>query len=323
MHQNSNQLQQQLIAFSVYFCSKYNTMSIAIHNISKSYGTQKALDAISFTINKGEIVGFLGPNGAGKSTLMKILTTYLTADEGSAKVNGFDVNSQQKDVQLSIGYLPEHNPLYLDLYVREYLAFNADVYKVAKSRIEEVIQLTGLTTESHKKIGQLSKGYRQRVGLANALLHNPDVLILDEPTTGLDPNQLVEIRNVIKNAGKDKTVFLSTHIMQEVEAICDRVIIIDKGKIVADKQLEKLISESATQIIEVEFDQEINETQIATIENISSYSNIDGAIWELTFATDKDMRPVVFDFATANGLKTLQLSQKNKNLETVFREVTK
>ncbi len=323
MHQNSNQLQQQLIAFSVYFCSKYNTMSIAIHNISKSYGTQKALDAISFTINKGEIVGFLGPNGAGKSTLMKILTTYLTADEGSAKVNGFDVNSQQKDVQLSIGYLPEHNPLYLDLYVREYLAFNADVYKVAKSRIEEVIQLTGLTTESHKKIGQLSKGYRQRVGLANALLHNPDVLILDEPTTGLDPNQLVEIRNVIKNAGKDKTVFLSTHIMQEVEAICDRVIIIDKGKIVADKQLEKLISESATQIIEVEFDQEVNETQIATIENISSYSNIDGAIWELTFATDKDMRPVVFDFATANGLKTLQLSQKNKNLETVFREVTK
>ena len=298
-------------------------MSIAIQNISKSYGTQKALDSISFSINKGEIVGFLGPNGAGKSTLMKILTTYLTADEGSAKVNGFDVSSQQKEVQLSIGYLPEHNPLYLDLYVREYLAFNADVYKVAKSRIEEVIQLTGLTSESHKKIGQLSKGYRQRVGLANALLHNPDVLILDEPTTGLDPNQLVEIRNVIKNAGKDKTVFLSTHIMQEVEAICDRVIIIDKGKIVADKQLEKLISESATQIIEVEFDQRVNENQIATIENISSYSNIDGAIWELTFATDKDMRPVVFDFATANGLKTLQLNQKNKNLETVFREVTK
>ncbi|HCF04042.1 gliding motility-associated ABC transporter ATP-binding subunit GldA [Flavobacterium sp.] len=298
-------------------------MSIVIQNISKSYGTQKALDSISFSINKGEIVGFLGPNGAGKSTLMKILTTYLTADEGSAKVNGFDVSSQQKEVQLSIGYLPEHNPLYLDLYVREYLAFNADVYKVAKSRIEEVIQLTGLTSESHKKIGQLSKGYRQRVGLANALLHNPDVLILDEPTTGLDPNQLVEIRNVIKNAGKDKTVFLSTHIMQEVEAICDRVIIIDKGKIVADKQLEKLISESATQIIEVEFDQKVNENQIATIENISSFSNIDGAIWELTFATDKDMRPIVFDFATTNGLKTLQLNQKNKNLETVFREVTK
>lgn len=298
-------------------------MSIEIKNLSKSYGTQKALDAISFAIKKGEIVGFLGPNGAGKSTLMKILTTYLTADEGNAKVNGYDVNSQQKDVQLSIGYLPEHNPLYLDLYVREYLAFNADVYKVAKSRIEEVIQLTGLASESHKKIGQLSKGYRQRVGLANALLHNPDVLIWDEPTTGLDPNQLVEIRNVIKNAGKDTTVFLSTHIMQEVEAICDRVIIIDKGKIVADTKLEKLISETSTQIIEVEFDQKVTETQIATIENISSYTNTNGSIWELTFATDKDMRPVVFDFATANGLKTLQLNQKNKNLETVFREVTK
>ena len=298
-------------------------MSIEIQNISKSYGTQKALDAISFSINKGEIVGFLGPNGAGKSTLMKILTTYLTADEGSAKVNGFDVNTEQKDVQLSIGYLPEHNPLYLDLYVREYLAFNADVYKVAKSRIEEVIQLTGLSSESNKKIGQLSKGYRQRVGLANALLHNPDVLILDEPTTGLDPNQLVEIRNVIKNAGKDKTVFLSTHIMQEVEAICDRVIIIDKGKIVADKKLEKLILETTTQIIEVEFDQEVIATQMATIENISSYSKINGTLWELTFATDKDMRSIVFDFATANGLKTLQLNQKNKNLETVFREVTK
>jgi ABC-2 type transport system ATP-binding protein len=316
-------LKQQINAFSVYFCSKYKAMSIAIQNISKSYGTQKALDAISFSINKGEIVGFLGPNGAGKSTLMKILTTYLTADEGSAKVNDFDVTTQQKDVQLSIGYLPEHNPLYLDLYVREYLAFNADVYKVAQSRIDEVIQLTGLTAESHKKIGQLSKGYRQRVGLANALLHNPDVLILDEPTTGLDPNQLIEIRNVIKNAGKDKTIFLSTHIMQEVEAICDRVIIIDKGKIVADKKLEKLISETATQIIEVEFDQEVKETQIATIENISSYTTTNGTIWELTFATDKDMRPSVFDFATANGLKTLQLNQKNKNLETVFREVTK
>ena len=323
MYQNSNRLKQQLIAFSVYFCTKFIAMSIAIQNISKSYGTQKALDSISFSINKGEIVGFLGPNGAGKSTLMKILTTYLTADEGSAKVNGFDVSSQQKDVQLSIGYLPEHNPLYLDLYVREYLAFNADVYKVAKSRVEEVIQLTGLTSESHKKIGQLSKGYRQRVGLANALLHNPDVLILDEPTTGLDPNQLVEIRNVIKNAGKDKTVFLSTHIMQEVEAICDSVIIIDKGKIVADKQLEKLISESATQIIEVEFDQKVSETQIATIENIHLYTTTNGTNWELTFTTDKDMRPLVFDFATANGLKTLQLNQKNKNLETVFREVTK
>ncbi|UFH35913.1 gliding motility-associated ABC transporter ATP-binding subunit GldA [Flavobacterium acetivorans] len=298
-------------------------MSIEVNNISKSYGAQKALDNITFSVKKGEIVGFLGPNGAGKSTLMKILTTYLHADEGTAIVNGHDVNSNQKAVQLSIGYLPEHNPLYLDLYVREYLAFNADVYKVAKSRIEEVIQLTGLTAESHKKIGQLSKGYRQRVGLANALLHNPDVLILDEPTTGLDPNQLIEIRNVIKNVGKDKTVFLSTHIMQEVEAICDRVIIINNGLIVADKKLDKLISADKEQVIEVEFDYKIEEQAIAKIENLTSYKNTHDMIWELTFLADKDMRPVVFDFATANGLKTLQLNQKNKNLEAVFREITK
>ena len=298
-------------------------MSIEVNNISKSYGAQKALDNISFSIKKGEIVGFLGPNGAGKSTLMKILTTYINADEGSAMVNGHDVNTNQKAVQLSIGYLPEHNPLYLDLYVREYLAFNADVYKVAKSRIEEVIQLTGLSTESHKKLGQLSKGYRQRVGLANALLHNPDVLILDEPTTGLDPNQLIEIRNVIKNAGKDKTVLLSTHIMQEVEAICDRVIIINNGKIVTDKKLDNLISADKEQIIEVEFDYKIEEQAIAKIENLVSYKNTHDMIWELTFKADKDMRPAVFDFANANGLKTLQLNQKNKNLEAVFREITK
>jgi ABC-2 type transport system ATP-binding protein len=298
-------------------------MSIEVNNISKSYGAQKALDNISFSVKKGEIVGFLGPNGAGKSTLMKILTTYIAADEGTALVNGHDVASDQKAVQLSIGYLPEHNPLYLDLYVREYLAFNADIYKVAKPRIEEVLQMTGLTTESHKKIGQLSKGYRQRVGLANALLHNPDVLILDEPTTGLDPNQLIEIRNVIKNAGKDKTVFLSTHIMQEVEAICDRVIIINKGKIVADKKLDHLISADKEQVIEVEFDYKIEEQAIAKIENLTSYKNTHDMIWELTFLADKDMRPAVFDFATANGLKTLQLNQKNKNLEAVFREITK
>ncbi|PKH67129.1 gliding motility-associated ABC transporter ATP-binding subunit GldA [Flavobacterium sp. ALD4] len=298
-------------------------MSIQVNNISKSYGAQKALDNISFSVKKGEIVGFLGPNGAGKSTLMKILTTYIAADKGTALVNGHNVTSDQKAVQLSIGYLPEHNPLYLDLYVREYLAFNADIYKVAKSRIEEVVQMTGLTTESHKKIGQLSKGYRQRVGLANALLHNPDVLILDEPTTGLDPNQLIEIRNVIKNAGKDKTVFLSTHIMQEVEAICDRVIIINNGKIVADKKLDHLISADKEQVIEVEFDYKIEEQAIAKIENLTSCKNTHDMIWELTFKTDKDMRPAVFDFATANGLKTLQLNQKNKNLEAIFREITK
>lgn len=298
-------------------------MSIEVNNISKSYGAQKALDNISFSVEKGEIVGFLGPNGAGKSTLMKILTTYINADEGTAVVNGHDVNLNQKAVQLSIGYLPEHNPLYLDLYVREYLAFNADVYKIAKTRIEEVIVLTGLSSESHKKIGQLSKGYRQRVGLANALLHNPEVLILDEPTTGLDPNQLIEIRNVIKNAGKDKTIFLSTHIMQEVEAICDRVIIINNGKIVADKKLDKLISADKEQVIEVEFDYKIEEQAIAKIEHLTSYKNTHDMIWELTFLADKDMRPAVFDFANENGLKTLQLNQKNKNLEAVFREITK
>jgi ABC-2 type transport system ATP-binding protein len=203
------------------------------------------------------------------------------------------------------------------------LAFNADVYKVAKSRIEAVIQLTGLSAESHKKIGQLSKGFRQRVGLANALLHNPDVLILDEPTTGLDPNQLVEIRNVIKNVGKDKTVFLSTHIMQEVEAICDRVIIINNGKIVADKKLDNLISAEKEQIIEVEFDYKVEEQLIAKIENLTSFKNTHDMSWELTFKADKDMRPTVFDFANANGLKTLQINQKTKNLEAVFREITK
>jgi ABC-2 type transport system ATP-binding protein len=298
-------------------------MSIEVQNISKNYGTQKALDNVSFSVKKGEIVGFLGPNGAGKSTLMKILTTYINADEGSAVVNGFDVNTNQLDVQKSVGYLPEHNPLYLDLYVREYLAFNADVYKVAKSRIEEVIILTGLSPESHKKIGQLSKGYRQRVGLATALLHNPDVLILDEPTTGLDPNQLVEIRELIKNIGKDKTVFLSTHIMQEVEAICDRVIIINHGKIVTDKNLDLLVSEKTEQIIEVEFDKVIDEKLFSNLPNIKSYKKVHDLVWELSFATEADMRPVVFDFAHENELKTLQLNLKNKNLESIFREMTK
>jgi ABC-2 type transport system ATP-binding protein len=297
-------------------------MSIEVTNISKNYGSQKALDSISFSVQKGEIVGFLGPNGAGKSTLMKILTTYLTADSGTAMVNGNDVVTNSKDVQKSVGYLAENNPLYLDLYVKEYLEFNADVYKADKSRIAEVIALTGLTPESHKKIGQLSKGYRQRVGLASALLHNPDVLILDEPTTGLDPNQLVEIRELIKNIGKDKTVFLSTHIMQEVEAICDRVIIIAKGKIVADKKLDTIFGADKEQIIVVEFDYKIEEEAVRRIPKLKSYKNTHDMTWELVFESDKDMRPAVFDFAHDNGLKTLQLNQKNKNLEAVFRELT-
>ncbi|NHM08108.1 gliding motility-associated ABC transporter ATP-binding subunit GldA [Flavobacterium sp. CYK-4] len=298
-------------------------MSIEVHQISKSYGSQKALDAVSFAIQKGEIVGFLGPNGAGKSTLMKILTTFITADSGQASVNGFDVTTQPKAVQQSIGYLPEHNPLYLDLYVREYLEFNAEVYGVDQKRIEEVISLTGLKPESHKKIGQLSKGYRQRVGLANALLHNPDVLILDEPTTGLDPNQLLEIREVIRNVGKDKTVFLSTHIMQEVEAICDRVIIIDQGKIVTDKKLEAAIRPTQEQIIEVEFDREVTQELLQNLPQLVSCNTNDNKTWELTFMAPEDSRALIFDWAQSQGLKTLQLSQKNKNLETLFREVTK
>ncbi|MBF01613.1 gliding motility-associated ABC transporter ATP-binding subunit GldA [Flavobacterium coralii] len=297
-------------------------MSIEVQDITKSYGTQKALDGVSFTVNRGEIVGFLGPNGAGKSTLMKILTTYLTADEGTAMVNGEDVSQNPKAVQKSVGYLPEHNPLYLDLYVREYLAFNADVYKVAKARIEEVINLTGLTPEANKKIGQLSKGYRQRVGLAAALLHDPEVLILDEPTTGLDPNQLAEIRELIKNIGRDKTVFLSTHIMQEVEAICDRVIIINKGKIAADRKITNL-TESKEQVIEVEFDYRVEEQLIQQIPHLKEYRNTHDFNWLLSFSTEKDMRPAIFDFAHDNGLKTLKLNQKNKSLEAIFREMTK
>lgn len=298
-------------------------MSIEVKNLSKFYGEQAAVNDISFSIKKGEIVGFLGPNGAGKSTLMKILTTFIQADSGDANVNGNDVNTAQKQVQQAIGYLPEHNPLYLDLYVREYLEFNASVYKVPKARIEEVILLTGLSTESHKKIGQLSKGYRQRVGLASAFLHNPDVLILDEPTTGLDPNQLIEIRELIKNIGKNKTVFLSTHIMQEVEAICDRVIIIDHGKIVTDKKLDKLVSEEKEQIIEVEFDKAIDIAFLSLLPNIKNYKNSNQNVWEIVFDTEEDMRPIVFDFATNNGLKTLQMSLKSKNLEQIFREKTK
>jgi ABC-2 type transport system ATP-binding protein len=298
-------------------------MSIEVKNISKMYGAQKALDNVSFSVKKGEIVGFLGPNGAGKSTLMKILTTYISADEGSASVNYLDVTDANQEVQKIVGYLPEHNPLYLDLYVREYLAFNADVYKVSKNRIQEVIELTGLTPESHKKIGQLSKGYRQRVGLATALLHNPEVLILDEPTTGLDPNQLVEIRELIKNIGKDKTVFLSTHIMQEVEAICDRVIIINKGKIVTDKKLDKLMSDEQEQVIEVEFDKNVSEELLTTLPNFKSAQKITAFVWEITFISSDDMRSKLFDFANENGLKTLQIHLKSKNLEAIFREKTK
>ncbi|OMP31543.1 gliding motility-associated ABC transporter ATP-binding subunit GldA [Mangrovimonas sp. DI 80] len=296
-------------------------MSIAVAHISKVYGTQKALNDVSFQVKKGEIVGFLGPNGAGKSTMMKILTTYIEASSGEAKVCDFDVNSASKEVQKHVGYLPEHNPLYLEMYVKEYLHFNAGVYNVGKERIAEVIELTGLTPEAHKKIGQLSKGYRQRVGLANALLHNPDVLILDEPTTGLDPNQLVDIRQLIKNVGKEKTVFLSTHIMQEVEAMCDRVIIINKGEIVADKRLSEL-REGKDQTVIVEFDYRVEEAFLQKLPHVKSVVNVHDFVYEITFSTTKDMRSHVFDFAHDNELKILQLNQKNESLESLFRELT-
>lgn len=296
-------------------------MSITVNNITKTFGKQKALNNVSFSINKGEIVGFLGPNGAGKSTMMRVLTTYYKANSGDAEVNGFDVLKSEREVQKSIGYLPEHNPLYLEMFVKEYLAFNADVYHVTKERIAEVIDQTGLEPEAHKKIGQLSKGYRQRVGLAAALLHDPEVLILDEPTTGLDPNQLVEIRKLIKEIGKEKTILLSTHIMKEVEAVCDRVIIINKGELVADKKLEEL-REAKEQIIEVEFDYRVEEILLNKLPNVSHVKNTGGFIYEITFTTSKDMRPVVFDFAHDNKLKTLQLSRKNKNLESMFTELT-
>lgn len=296
-------------------------MSIKVENVTKIYGEQKALNNVSFEIKKPEIVGFLGPNGAGKSTMMKILTTFISPTEGKATVNGHSILSEAEQVQQSVGYLPEHNPLYLEQYVREYLAFNADVYKVSKSRIEEVIELTGLGPEAHKKMSALSKGYRQRVGLANALLHNPDVLILDEPTTGLDPNQLVDIRNLIKSIGKEKTVFLSTHIMQEVEAMCDRVIIINKGEIVANKKLTEL-REGQEQIVIVEFDYRVEDAFLLKLPNTKSVKNTHDFIYEITFSTKEDMRSHVFDFAHDNELKILQLNQKNASLESMFRELT-
>lgn len=296
-------------------------MSIEVSGVSKLYGSQKALNNISFKVSKPEIVGFLGPNGAGKSTMMKILTTYIEASSGTIKVNTFDVNEHPKNVQKSVGYLPENNPLYLEMYIKEYLRFNAQIYKISNERIQEVIELTGLTPESHKKIGQLSKGYRQRVGLASALLHDPDVLILDEPTTGLDPNQLVDIRNLIKSIGKTKTVFLSTHIMQEVEAICDRVIIINKGEIVADKKLIEL-QEGKEQTVIVEFDYRVEDAFLQKLPKVKNVINPHGFVYEITFKTSEDMRSHVFDFAHDNQLKILQLNQKNVSLESMFRELT-
>ena len=296
-------------------------MSIRVDNIIKEYGTQKALNGISFKIDSGEIVGFLGPNGAGKSTMMKIITTYIEPTSGSVLVNGFDTKDNGIDVKQSVGYLPEHNPLYLDFYVREYLKFHADIHKVGKERIEEVINLVGLIDIKGKKISQLSKGYRQRVGLAAALLHDPEVLILDEPTTGLDPNQLKDIRDLIREIGKSKTILLSTHIMQEVEAMCDRAIIISNGNIVADKKLDDLLIDQ-NQIIQVEFDIRVEEKLLNNLPNLKEANNSIENHWNLVFETEKDMRAEVFDFAKNNGLRTLQLNRKIMSLELLFQSLT-
>ena len=297
-------------------------MSISVANVSKLYGEQKALNNISFTIDSGEIVGFLGPNGAGKSTMMKIITSYISQTDGIVSVNGHNVATDPMSVKRSVGYLPEHNPLYLDMYVKEYINFSAQIHTISKNRVAEVIEQVGLTSESHKKIGQLSKGYRQRVGLAVALLHDPEVLILDEPTTGLDPNQLVEIRGLIKEIGKTKTVLFSTHIMQEVEAVCDRVIIINNGQLVTDKKLNEL-KNNQEQLIEVEFDLRVEQELLKQIPKLSKAVNLQDNIWQLSFNSTKDMRPAIFDFAHDNGLKLLQSQQKNEDLESLFRSLTK
>ncbi|CAA0147912.1 gliding motility-associated ABC transporter ATP-binding subunit GldA [Tenacibaculum maritimum] len=296
-------------------------MSIQFTEVTKEYNRETAIKKLSFSAAKGEIVGFLGPNGAGKSTTMKILAGFIKPTEGSVLVNGINVAKTPIEAQKNIGYLPEHNPLYLDLYVREYLQFQADVYKIHKNEIEKVLEKVGLKSQAHKKIQELSKGYRQRVGLAAAILHNPDVLILDEPTTGLDPNQLVEIRALIKTLGADKTVLLSTHIMQEVEAICNRVIIINKGEVVTDKHLNEL-KENNEQVIRVTFDYKLEEQFIKRLPNITSYVNTIENNWVLTFESTEDMRPIIFDFAQENGLKILGLNTENKNLESLFIALT-
>lgn len=296
-------------------------MSLQVKNLTKSYYSQKAVDNISFSINKGEIVGFLGPNGAGKSTLMKILTGYITDFEGKAFINEQDIRLFPKQTKKKVGYLPEHNPLYVDMYVKEYLSFHASIYNISKRIIQNIIDEVGLQTHASKKIKELSKGYRQRVGLAAALLHKPDVLLLDEPTTGLDPNQLLEIRELIMQVGKKKTVLFSTHIMQEVEAICDRVIIINKGKIVVDEYLKNL-QDASTQIIEVEFNQAVDQKLIDALPSLKLSRLIKEHVFELSFHGKQDLRAHVFDLAQNNGLKILSLSQKTKNLEEMFREFT-
>lgn len=300
-------------------------MSIITHNITKFYGSQLVLDHVNFTIGKGEIVGLLGPNGAGKSTLMKIITGYIPPTSGSASVHGHDVMMNVEEVKKIVGYLPEHNPLYLDMYIKEYLEFIAGIHKLGKSsknRIREMIEITGLGPEQNKKIGTLSKGYRQRVGLAQALIHDPEVLILDEPTSGLDPNQLLEIRDLIKGIGREKTVILSTHIMQEVEAVCSRAIIINLGKIIADGTTTELSELQSHQVIVVEFASPANEELLLSIPGVTKAVKTANLSWKLHSKPGEDIRPRITKFAVDNNLTLLSLHREEHNLEKVFQELT-
>lgn len=300
-------------------------MSIAVRNVTKFYGAQKALDDVSFEIGSSEVVGFLGPNGAGKSTMMRILTCFLPPTAGEASVCGFDTHTASIEVRRNVGYLPENNPLYLDLYVREYLDFVAGIHRLKNkgARVKEMIGTVGLEREQHKRIGALSKGYRQRVGLAQAMIHDPKVLILDEPTSGLDPNQLVEIRALIKRIGQEKTVMLSTHIMQEVEAICDRIIIIDRGKVVADDTASSLRStQQKHDVLEVEFDKEVQANMLLNIVGVLHAKRIEGHNWSLAHSATVDIRPAVFKFAVDSGLQVLGLRKSERALEEVFKELT-
>lgn len=299
-------------------------MSIEVKNLYKYYGEQAAVRDVSFSVKKGEIVAFLGPNGAGKSTTMKIMTGFMPASEGEVEICGIKVDIDKLETRRLIGYLPENNPLYTDMYVREYLEFVGRIYKIKnlKSRVAEMITAVGLDVEQHKKIGALSKGYRQRVGLAQAIIHDPEVLILDEPTTGLDPNQLVEIRELIRNIGKEKTVILSTHIMQEVEAICDRVIIISKGQIVADDNAKTLQQELEHQTVYVEFDAKVSKAQLSKIPGVSKVEALENG-WLIESVTLEDLRKAVAQYAQKENWLILTLRVDQKSLEEVFKELTK
>jgi ABC-2 type transport system ATP-binding protein len=299
-------------------------MSIEVKGIIKSYGEQKAVNEVSFSVGKGEIVGFLGPNGAGKSTTMKMITGYLEPDDGEITVCGISVKDQPLEIKKKIGYLPEANPLYYDMYIREYLDFIAGVHNVSDpaKKIEEVIDLTGLRQESGKKIGQLSKGYKQRVGLAAALIHDPEVLILDEPTTGLDPNQIIEIREVIRNLGKDKTVLFSSHILQEVEALCDRVIIINKGQLVADDSISKLHDRKKGQYVKVSFGQAPEKSLMESLSGIAGKTSADGLTWTLETTNPDILRKQLMELSLQHNLNIVSLQSGNSSLEDIFRELT-